>query len=356
MTGPHAADRPDGPRLREHPTARRRHGLRGLVLLVTSVVAVASVVVATRSTADASAPVPHRPLGSGPVYSGDFPDPSVLLVGDRYFAYATQSGPFHLQVISSPDLLHWSAPREALPVLPVWARSGYTWAPAAAAAPGGGYELFYAARDRALGLQCLGRAVSPTPDGPFVDPSATPFLCQSALGGSIDPYVLDLGTARYLVWKSDGANGAPQQIWSARLGSADSATVGTPVLLLSATATWEGGVVEGPALVATAGGLYLFFSGNRWSTSRYSIGVAGCDSPLGPCAAGNPPEALSTASGLGGPGGPTFFEDRSGRELMAFAAWSGTPDTSTGARELYVTGVDTSGPFPTLVRLLHPAG
>jgi hypothetical protein len=56
-----------------------------------------------------------------------------------------------------------------------------------------------------------------------------------------------------------------------------------------------------------------------------------------------------------GPGGPTFFTDRSGQELMAFAAWSGTPVSATGRRELYLYGVDTSGTFPTLVELLRPA-
>ncbi len=291
----------------------------------------------------------HRHQTAGPVYRGDFPDPSVLVVDGRYYAYSTQSGPFHIQVITSTDLANWSAPKEALPVLPSWSRSGYTWAPAVTPDPSGGFEMFYAARDKFLGIQCIGRAVSASPLGPFVDTSSQPFLCQEALGGSIDPYVSSDDGARYLIWKSDGANGAPQQVWSEQLVDGDEVLVGGPSLLLSATAPWEKGVVEGPAVLPAANGPFLFFSGNRWSTSSYSIGVVGCDSPLGPCANGLSPRAVSTASGVSGPGGPTFFTDDDGQELMAFAAWSGIPGSATGKRELYLDAVDTSGTFPTLV-------
>jgi hypothetical protein len=328
-----------------------------VVVLVGAVALVGTVVVvATRAPGSAAlTPSPRRQVG-GAVYRGDFPDPSVLVVGGRYYAYSTQSGPFHIQVITSGDLTKWSAPEEALPVLPSWSRPGYTWAPSVAQDPGGGYEMFFAARDRALGIQCIGRAVSASPLGPFVDPSSQPFLCQEALGGSIDPYVLVVGGSSYLVWKSDGANGALQQVWSAQLADGDDALVGQPSLLLSATAPWENGVVEGPAMVVTGNGIFLFFSGNRWSTSAYSIGVVGCDSPLGPCANGLSPQAVSTVSGVSGPGGPTFFTADDGQVVMAFAAWSGAPDSASGKRQLYLDAVDTSGTFPTLVEFHPPAG
>ena len=316
---------------------------------------IAGTVLVDRGPAVAGGRAPAAGETGGAVYAGDFPDPSVLLVGDRYFAYSTQSGRFNLQVISSTDLTSWSAPSEALPALPDWAEPGATWAPAAAVDPAGGYELYFAARDRVLGTQCIGRAVADTPAGPFVDSSPQPFLCQPSLGGSIDPYLVSDQGVHYLVWKSDGANGALQQVWSQTLAAHDDALLGAPSLLLSATAPWENGVVEGPAMLVTPNGLYLYFSGNRWSTSDYAIGVVGCDSPLGPCANGLSPVVLSTSSAMHGPGGPTFFTDRSGQELMAFAAWSGTPVSATGRRELYLYGVDTSGTFPTLVELLRPA-
>jgi len=305
---------------------------------------VSSATTFTRTTTDVS----------GAVFSGNFPDPSILVVHGRYFAYATQSDGENIQVISSADLIHWSGRRDALPVLPAWAIAGYTWAPAVVANPGGGYEMFYAARDRALGVECIGRATSSSALGPFIDSDAQPFLCQSALGGSIDPYVFVSGGSSYLIWKSDGENGAPQQVWSETLNPLNTSLVGEASLLLSATSTWEDGVVEGPAMLQTSTGLFLYFSGNRWSSSRYAIGVVGCDTPMGPCVNTSSDQVVSSESGLSGPGGPTFFVAADGMTMMAYAAWSGQPDAAVGKRELYIDDVDTTGTSPTLVEMLVP--
>src|SRR3712207_612543 len=59
-----------------------------------------------------------------PVYTEDFPDPAVLRVGNRYYAYATQGGGSNIQVLTSPDLTHWTAGPDALPQLGSWASGG----------------------------------------------------------------------------------------------------------------------------------------------------------------------------------------------------------------------------------------
>ncbi len=43
--------------------------------------------------------------GTGLVYPFDFPDPSVILVGQTYFAYATNSVAGNIQIIDSNDLV-----------------------------------------------------------------------------------------------------------------------------------------------------------------------------------------------------------------------------------------------------------
>jgi beta-xylosidase len=292
---------------------------------------------------------------AGAVYTGDFPDPSVLVVDGRYYAYATQSGGTNIQVVSSTDLTGWTPAADALPTLPTWAEPGFTWAPAVDRDPDGGYEMFFAARDGALGVECIGRAVSTSPLGPFVEASATPFLCQANLGGSIDPYVFTDGGTTYLLWKSDGANGSAQQIWSQALDADHDAPVGSASLLLSATSTWEQGVIEGPAMLRTENGLFLYFSGNSWSTSAYSIGVVGCDSPLGPCVNASTGQEVSTSGRVVGPGGATFFAAPDGDTYLAFAAWVGVPHAAGSRRELYIDEVDTTGTLPTLTHLLVPA-
>jgi hypothetical protein len=220
--------------------------------------------------------------------------------------------------------------------------------------PIGGYEMFFAARDAHSDVQCIGLATSSTPLGPFVDRSDRPFLCQTSFGGSIDPYVFADDGSDYLVWKSDGANGQPQQLWSQQLNASDSGLVGSSSLLLSATSSWEDGVVEGPAMLRTGSELFLYFSGNRWSSAVYAIGVVGCDSPLGPCVNAPTGQAVSTAGHLVGPGGPTFFAAKDGQVMMAYVAWSSSDGPRNGPRQLYVDRVDTTGTSPTLIEMLVP--
>ena len=117
------------------------------------------------------------------------------------------------------------------------AQYGLTWAPAASENPSGGYEMFFVARDRDLGVQCIGRATASSPQGPFADSDGQPFLCQASVGGSIDPYLFEDAGNSYLIWKSDGANGTPQQLWSQPLETNQNGLLGSPSLLLSATSS-----------------------------------------------------------------------------------------------------------------------
>jgi hypothetical protein len=63
---------------------------------------------------------------TGLVFPIDFPDPSVILVGQTYFAYATNSVAGNIQIIESTDLSHWTAVGNALPSLPAWATPNNT--------------------------------------------------------------------------------------------------------------------------------------------------------------------------------------------------------------------------------------
>jgi hypothetical protein len=125
----------------------------------------------------------------GLVYPFDFPDPFVLRVGAVYFAYATNSVGGNIQIIESGDLTDWNALGNALPSLPKWASSGRTWAPSVVQI-GGSYVLYYAVIVAGSGEECLSAATSTEPQGPFVDSSSAPLVCQASLGGSIEPVAL----------------------------------------------------------------------------------------------------------------------------------------------------------------------
>ena len=265
---------------------------------------------------------------TGPVIRSDAPDPSILVVGHTYYAFTTDSGVDNLPVYKSTDLVDWQLVGDAMPVLPAWAQVGFSWSPSVTVAPGGGYQLFYDAYDEGEGAQCIGRATSSSPLGPFVDSSPTPFLCQQALGGSIDASVFQRHGGDVLVWKSDRIVG----IWAQSLGSDDTRVTGVRHLLLSPTSPWEEGVVEGPALLQSGSTVTLWFSAGIWSEASYSIGRVVCDSPLGPCDASSATQELKTDGKLAGPGGPSFFYSNGSWE-MAFAAWVGN------GRAMYLASV-----------------
>src|SRR6185436_9009693 len=107
---------------------------------------------------------------------------------------------------------------DAFPDLPSWVEPGRTWAPSVMR-DGDAYFLFYAAEERRTGYQCIGKARSTSPTGPFRDTRRGPIICQRGLGGSIDPYVFrDRDGTRYLLWKNDGnCCGHQVSLWSQRL-------------------------------------------------------------------------------------------------------------------------------------------
>jgi hypothetical protein len=281
---------------------------------------------------------------SGPSYSGDFPDPSVLRVGTTYHAYSTQVGFTNIPTMQSPTLLpNWTTPTEALPKLPRWASWGYTWAPSVLA-NGSSYLMYYTVRDTRYTRQCISVATSTNPAGPFTDNSKGPLVCQLNNGGSIDPSAfVDASGVTYLLWKSDDNSiGHPTHLWGQRLTTNGRSLVGSPVDLLDAGGsttsppTWEDWVIEGPSLVLSGSTYYLFYGGNHWDQTTSGIGYATCNGPLGPCTkktvsspwmATNPNVSGSPV----GPQGPSFFTDAIGQQHIAFDAWTCSP-TSTSCQ------------------------
>lgn len=309
-------------------------------VLVVGVVAVAS---SPAALAKASRSMSVSVVSDVPAYSGDFADPSVLVVGGTDYAYSTNADSENVPVIESTDLVHWSAVGDAMPVLPSWVQGGYTWSPSVAEDPAGGYELFFTAYDPAEHHECIGRATAPSPLGPFVDAGTQPFLCQTTMGGAIDPSVYATRSADYLTWKSDGETGQTREIWSQQLGPGDRTLVGRPAVLQVPDQAWEGGNIEGPALASIDGTTYLFFSGNDWTSPSYAIGSVECSSPLGPCNAAGSTPLLGSTSTASGPGSPDVF-DVGGHVLLAYSAVpSGSPEGRGDQRRLYLTDLSPLG-------------
>jgi beta-xylosidase len=271
---------------------------------------------------------------------GDFADPFVLRSADGYYAFATGSARLHLQVARSRDLSGWTHLGEALPELPPWALNvhGLTWAPSALARHSR-YILYYTTRDALSGFQCISRALSHRPEGPYLDDSLEPMVCQvgaeSPFCGSIDPSpFLDSDGKLYLLWKSDENSSRCRtvpRVWAQPLTDDGLNLVGLAQTLLAVDQRWEDAIIEAPSMMLRDGRYFLFYSANRYESGDYAIGYATCPNLFGRCTKITlaAPYLMSVGSMLG-PGGQELFEDARGAVWMAYHAWT-APKTSYGA-------------------------
>jgi arabinan endo-1,5-alpha-L-arabinosidase len=128
-----------------------------------------------------------------PVLNMNFPDPTVIRVGDNYYAYATNTSyknkSYHIPVAVSADLKNWRIIGDALPKKPDWATKDF-WAPHVLFdSKLNKYVLFYSGE---LGLhtgKCIGVAFSDTPEGPFTD-SGAPLISGPGFV-NIDPFAFE---------------------------------------------------------------------------------------------------------------------------------------------------------------------
>ncbi len=263
---------------------------------------------------------------TNPVIDDDFPDPDVLQVGQTFYAYATvKVGVANIQAARSRDLVHWERLPDALPERPAWQplAQGLTWAPEVVT-QGSGYLMYYVARQQASGLQCITTAASKTPEGPFVDSSPAPFLCQDDMGGSIDPFVLTRpGGERWLYWKNDGnAVGKATVIWAQQLSADGRSLTGPRVDTgLKQTKGWQGPLVEAPTVLEDSGRFFMIYSANGYDTAEYAMGYAVADSPQGPFVDQSDAPWVASAGRAAGPGGQDVVTLADGTRWLAYHAW-----------------------------------
>lgn len=263
---------------------------------------------------------------TNPLWEDDFPDPHVMRGENGWYSYATGNpGYYNIGVSSSKDFTQWSPVVEALPDRPSWQpiTQGLTWAPDVSKV-GERYLMLYVARHESSGLQCLSRAWANTPEGPFIDSSKEPFICQSDIGGTIDPHLfVSTSGKRYMYFKNDGnAVGVETKIWVAEVdedGDLKQKPVDTG---LRNFRSWHGAVVEAPSVFEFEGKYYLTYSANDYGSEYYAIGWAVSDSPLGPWSDKSIEPLLATVGVVAGPGGQQIFRDDDGNLWIAYHAWT----------------------------------
>jgi len=266
---------------------------------------------------------PGRQILTGP----DPTDPRMLNVDGRYFLYTSQGTTSqNVPLRTGPRPGRWSAPTEVLPVLPAWAQGGQTWAPDVHRVAGG-WALYFTTLVRGINpsTHCVGAAYARSPSGPFVA-TKKPFICQLDHRGTIDARVVDTpGGHLVILFKSeDNANPSvpgPDQngltgIYAQQLSADGRTLLGKPTKILGPTQAWEGSIVEAPDMIQAWGTWWLFFSGNWYLSPDYGIGVAACQSPLGPCTDPNPASFLGSNLQGPGPGEASLFDNAGALSLL----------------------------------------
>ena len=196
---------------------------------------------------------------ANPVLPGDFPDPSIVRVGEDYWATATSSewAPLY-PILHSRDLVNWELKGHVFDTKPAWSSANY-WAPEIHHFNNRFY-VYYTARENKFGGRLhLAVATAENPLGPWTDHG--PLIGQE--DGSIDAYaVQDENNEMYLLWKNDGnSRNEPTFIWAQKLSEDGTRLVGDMHKLIRNDSPWEGNLVEGPAVIRRNGYFYLFYAG-----------------------------------------------------------------------------------------------
>jgi xylan 1,4-beta-xylosidase len=282
-----------------------------------------------------------------PVRAGDYPDPSVIRVGNDYWATATSSewAP-HFPILHSRDLVNWEVKGHVFESMPAWTKANF-WAPEIAEDKGK-FFIYYTARSVEQNRLAVAVATADRPQGPWTDHG--PLVSQDA--GSIDPVPFtDAKGVRWLVWKEDGnSKKQPTPLWLQRLSDDGLKLVGERREVLRNDAPWEGAVVEGPFIVRRGEYYYLFYSGNACCGRgcNYALGVARAKEMTGPWekAPGNP--ILAGNDTWRCPGHGSIVTDAEGRYWLLYHAYAQKGFVATGREMLLDEVVFGANGWPTI--------
>ena len=278
-----------------------------------------------------------------PVIAGDYPDPTVVRVGEVYWAAVTTGGwAPHFALLRSRDLVNWESAGYVFAERPPWAKGDF-WAPEMVTAFGRTFLFYTARRDegpRRRGTLCIAAASAPEPSGPYTDHGA--LVCQiPELNnvGSIDPFfVRDETGSPYIVWKADGNDAEPDvptSIFAQRLSDDGTRFVGKRKEILRNTSPWERHVVEGSFILRRGEWFYHFYSGNACCgrSCDYALGVARARKLLGPWEKYSKNPILAANREWQCPGHGSIVSTPEGRDFLLYHSYRKRRDTFNVGRE-----------------------
>jgi xylan 1,4-beta-xylosidase len=266
------------------------------------------------------------------VIAGDFPDPSIIRVGDTYYASCSSSewGPV-FSIAKSTNLIDWSIVDYAMPVRPAWSTSNY-WAPELYH-DGKQFFIYYTGR-KAGGPLCVSVATADQIEGPWTDHG--PLVCEAA--GSIDAScVKDDKGQKFLIWKEDGNSiNKPTPIWAQKLEPNGIALTGEQFELFRNDTPWEKNLVEGAFIMKKGDYFYCFYAGAGCCgiNCDYAVGVARSKSIEGKWEKYNKNPILAGNAEWKCPGHGTVVTDKQGNDIFMYHAYSTESSVYVGRQTL----------------------
>lgn len=266
-----------------------------------------------------------------PVIAGDFADPSVIRVGDVYYATGTSSewAPYY-PLYTSKDLVHWEQIGHVFDQKPEWAASSF-WAPELFHHQGTFY-VYYTARRKSDNVSVIGVATSDDPRKGFTDRG----ILREWGSEAIDGFVFrDQDGKLYFSWKAYGLErDRPVTLMACEMKEDALGFKGEPFELLQA----DGRPISAEGQVMTRRGdwYYLFYStkGCCGRDCDYQLEVARARNLKGPWEAfsGNP--ILSGGGAWNCPGHGTLVSLPDGRDWFLYHAYSAHEKVYTGRQGL----------------------
>ena len=162
-----------------------------------------------------------------PVIAGDMADPTVIRVGNTYYATGTSSewAPYY-PLFRSKDLVNWQQIGHLFEQQPAWTRSSF-WAPELFHRNGKTYA-YYTARRKTDGTSYIGVATADKPEGPYTDHGPIVEYGTEA----IDAFVLEDAGELYISWKAYGLDQRPIELLACKISNDGLRMAGEPFTLL----------------------------------------------------------------------------------------------------------------------------
>lgn len=282
-----------------------------------------------------------------PVIAGDFADPSIIRVGDTYYAAGTSSewGPA-FPIYTSKNLVDWEYLGPVFAELPSWTMGSY-WAPELYYR-NGTFFVYYTARRKSDKQSFIGVGSTKDLKKGFTDHG----LLLEWTKEAIDGFVVEDKGKLFFTWKAYGLDkGRGIEILGAELSDDGLKVIGKEFSLIKADQNnWESGGAEGQAIFKRGNYWYMLYSGNACcgENCNYQVGLARAEKIQGPWTkfSGNP--VLVSDETWKCPGHGTVVTTPDNRYFYLHHAYNGADFTSAGRQGVLSELVwDEASKWPT---------